>query len=165
MNKLNVFNQYYSPWKYFSNWSGNFRLFFRQFKWAYQRITCGYCDYDVWDLDQYYLNIFYETLNKLADITHGYPGTEEFPTPELWENYLREMAMDFYRGNETNDYYPHPLEDSWWEEIKDLKEPWNYHSPKSKAMCNEAIELEKKRINDINTGFDKMKHVFGHLWD
>ena len=165
MNKLNVFNQYYSPWKYLSNWTGNFRLFFRQFKWAYQRITRGYCDADVWDLDSYYLDLFYDTINKLADITHGYPGTEEFSTPEAWDSYLRDMAMCFYRANESNDYYPHPAENEWWEEVSNMKAPWNHHSPKSEAMCDEAIKLSFQRVEDMEKGIDMLKHVFFNLWD
>ena len=53
MNKLNVFNTQWCPWKYPNNWIRNARLFFRQFKWAYQRMTRGFCDFDTWDLDSY----------------------------------------------------------------------------------------------------------------
>ena len=153
------------PLTYISNWPRNFRLFFRQFKWAYQRITRGYCDADTYDLDSYYLDLFHATINHLADTTHGYPGTEEFPTPEAWDKYLRDMAICFYRANESNDYYPHPAENEWWEEVSSFEEPWNHDSPKSKAMCDEAIQLIDKRVKDVENGMDMLKHVFFHLWD
>lgn len=167
MNKLNVFNQSYSPWKYPSNWIRNIRLFGRQFKWAYQRIVRGYCDYDVWDLDTYYLDLFYETLNHLADTTHGYPGNKEFPTPEAWDKYLRDMAMDFYKANEVNDYYSHPACDLWWESIKnkDITKTINTDNHYSSAMIAEANKNEEKRIQDMENGLEKMKAVFFHLWD
>lgn len=165
MSDLNVLKQIYSPWRYPSNWIKNCRLFFRRYKWAYQRVTKGFADCDVWDLDVYYLHLFYATLNHLADITHGYPGTTEFPTPEVWDKYLRDMAMDFYKANESNDYYEHPAQDVWWEEVKDIDEPWNHQSAASKEMCNESVNIMRKQNKDMENGLDKMKHVFWHLWD
>ena len=167
MNRLNVFNQYYCQWKYPSNWKGNIRLFFRQFKWAWQRATRGYCDSDVWDLDTFYLDLFYATLIRFADTTNGYPGTDEFPTPESWDKYLRDMAIDFYRAQESNDYYAHPAEDAWWEEVQN-ETPQNMLSKpteKSIKMCAEAADLAEKRTKDVEAGLKKMNHVFFNLWD
>ena len=140
-------------------------MFYRQFKWAYQRITKGFCDFDIWDLDNYYLELFYQTIIELANITHGYPGTEEFPTPEAWDKYLREMANNFYRANESNNYYNTPMENIWWEDVKNDCEPWNQRSQYSDAMLNEAYENDSKRNIELNLGLDKLKHVFRHLWD
>ena len=74
MNELNVFNNSWSPWKYPSNWIRNARVFFRQFKWAYQRITRGYSDPDIWDFDTYLANLMSGDIEHLANITISYPG-------------------------------------------------------------------------------------------
>lgn len=165
MHRLNVFKQNYCPWKYPSNWRPNFRLFFRQFKWAYQRATRGYCDYDVWDLDSYYLDLFFVTLNHLADTAYGYPGTKEFPTYEDWQRALKEMAWHFFKANESNDYFPHPAEDKWWEAVKNDSEPWSRDDENSKAMLAESYVLASKRDIELKKGLEKLNKVFRHLWD
>ena len=43
----------------------NFCQFLRNIKFAYQRVTRGYCDADVWDLDQYLSALLYKTLHQL----------------------------------------------------------------------------------------------------
>lgn len=165
MEDLNVFKIHSDPWKYPANWIRNVRLFGRKCKWAYQRVTRGFCDYDAYDLDSYYLTLFYKTITHLADVTHGYPGDEEFPTPEAWDKYLRELAQYFYRANESNNYYPTPAEAAWWEEVKDLKEPWHHNSPATNAMIKETTDNYKLRRKDMEEGLDKLKHVFFNLWD
>lgn len=165
MNKLNVFNTQWCPWKYPSNWIRNARLFFRQFKWAYQRITRGFCDFDTWDLDNYYLELFYQTLNHLAENTHGWPSNEKFPNFEDWQNYLKELADYFYRADDTNDFYEHPAEDKWWNDIEKQGDIIQAKSEHTDDMIAEAIDLYYKRDNDMREGFDKLKEVFWNLWD
>lgn len=53
-NKLNVFHFGYSH--KFTLW--NIKNFFRTLKWAWQRATKGYCDWDRWDLDFFYWRSF-----------------------------------------------------------------------------------------------------------
>lgn len=64
----------------------------RGFKYAAQRIRKGWCESDVWNLDLYLESIIIDTLRQLADVSHGYPGNDEFPTFESWQNWLRETA-------------------------------------------------------------------------
>ena len=67
MNPLNVFNNPYFSWKYPECWYKNIRMFFRSFKYAYQRITKGYAYCDTWDLDDYYTHSDAEyVLNMLG---------------------------------------------------------------------------------------------------
>lgn len=165
MDRLNVFHQFYSPWKYPRNWIRNIRLFFRQFKWAYQRATRGYCDPDWWDLDSYYLDLFSETLNHMADNTISWPGNEEFPEFEDWQKYLRTMAQYFYKANEANDYYEHPNQDIWWEDIEKNEKDLNTKSKYSDAMITEADSNYKRREADLQNGLHMLEKNFGHLWD
>lgn len=55
----------------------------RKKKWKRQRIHRGFCDYDWWDLDYFYLNLFVSSLRHYAKNTIGYspslaPSLEEY---------------------------------------------------------------------------------------
>ena len=163
MNKLNVFNNPYYKWYYPSGWIKNARMFFRSFKYAYQRITKGYANCDTFDLDSYYLDIFSGTLNHLADNHWGYPGNDEFPTDESWTAYLKELAHKFYLANESNDAYPTPEADKWWEWLKANDN--NKDNPYGKSMFDEANEIDKQRDKEMHEGMKMLDHVFFMLWD
>lgn len=90
---LNVFESYMCPWRHPSNWIPNLKQPFRRLKWAYQRATKGYCDYDVWDIDSWLSEIMHDMLKQLADISNGYPAN--FVGPQTWKMELRRMADDF----------------------------------------------------------------------
>ena len=165
MNRLNVFKNPYYKWRYPSCWIKNIKMFYRSFEYAYQRITRGYADCDTFDLDSYYLDIFNGTLNHLADNHWGYPGTEEFPEDEDWIKYLKEMAQLFYQANESNEYYPTPEGDKWWEWIKTHHHSSTEDNPYGKAMFEEEKENSNKRIHDFHKAWDMMGKVFFHLWD
>lgn len=163
MNNLNVFKNPKLPLKYPSNWGAIIRTFFRSFKWAYQRVTRGFADYDVWDFDSFLLNILANGLEHLADTTMSYPGNEEFPTYESWAKFLREMAMHFRKAYEGNDYFLHPKEDLWWNEFKQKGD--NVDDNIVTDMLKEMHENEDKREEQLIIGLNKLKHVFFHLWD
>jgi len=168
MNRLNVFKNSYYRWCYPSCWWKNIRMFFRSFKYAYQRITKGFCDMDIWDLDNYYLNIFTGTLNYLANYHMGYPDRSPYETDEKWTKHLRETADCFYRANEMNEYYPTPASNVWWAYMKDK----DFTDKKdaqaqaySKAMATEETNNALKRKKDLEQGLDNLKDCFFDLWD
>ena len=161
MHPLNVFNNPKLPLKYPKNWISMFRAYRRSFKYAYQRITRGIADCDYWDLDSYLLKIFVQGLDLLLKNQCGYPGNDEFPTPESWDKYLKEMREYFYRADESNNYYPTPKEKIWWHGVEAGEED----PDAAKAMCNEASTNAKRRERDLKKGLDMMKHVFFLLWD
>ncbi len=171
MNQLNVFNNPYYKWYYPQHWHENIRMFFRSIKYAYQRITKGYANCDTFDLDNYYLNIFAGTLNHLADNHWGYPGNDEFPNDESWTKYLKEMALKFYNANESNEAYPTPEADKWWEWVKehpfDKNDPdfADRENPYSETMFQEANENDIKRDKEMHEGMKMLDHVFWNLWD
>jgi hypothetical protein len=176
----NVFKQLYSPWRYPSNWIGNIRLFFRRYKWAYQRAKRGYADCDIWDMDSWLLTLFHDSLNHLADNHCGWPGNEDFPEDEDWTKYLKEMAQLFYQAQESNEYYPTPEGDKWsawldehpngnWVDDmindKPMKRYDGNANPYSKSMFEEDKENAKKRDADFRKAWDMMGKVFYSLWD
>ena len=162
MNRLNVFNNPKLPLKYPENWIKTFRMFRRSFKYAYQRITRGYSDSDLWDFDTYLLELFTHGLSDFADRTIGYPGDDEFPTYESWTKFLHELALHFLKANECNDYFPHPAQDAWWNELYNCNKA---SDEKVAAMIKESNEIALHREEELNIGLNKLKHIFFHLWD
>lgn len=171
MNPLNVFNNYYCPLRYPKNWFSNIGTFLRSFKWAYQRVTRGFSDKDTWNLDTTLLNYLSGTLKHLAENTNGWPDNK-FETFEDWQNYLKAIAQKFYQANESNEYYPTPAADEWWEAVKDKpffeKETHQLidAAPElSEKMHAESIENYNLRNRDFAEAWSMLGEVFWHLWD
>lgn len=169
MNNLNVFNQSWCPWKYPSNWIRNMRLFGRQFKWAYQRITRGFCDADVWDLDTHLSEYLAQTIEYLAKTSHSYPGTDEFPTYESWETYLMEISNKLkYSLSELPNEYEADWLKTW--ENKEFDKIFNGEkTPEEKEIINKYLDKElenDKSKRDIqNEALKMIYHIYNHLWD
>ena len=86
MTKMNV-------WK-----SGMIRTpkdIWRHIKWSYQRVVRGFCDYDAYDLDVYYLDLLIASLKHFKKHTHTYPGRGDYgKTSEDWDRYLEAIIVD-----------------------------------------------------------------------
>ena len=168
MNRLNVFNQNWCPWRYPSNWIKNARLFFRQFKWAYQRITKGYCDADWWDLDSHLTRLMADSIQDLADKGMGYPGTDEFPTPESWQKYLYRIC---YLLRYSLEELPNKYEDVWTANLekKDFLKTINNPTPEEKEISKKYFDIEMKNEEKKRAAqqeaLQMIAHVMGNLWD
>ena len=53
--------------------AGAFRWFCRELRFARQRVFQGYCDMDVWNLDNWFLDVVPDMLQQLRDKGIGYP--------------------------------------------------------------------------------------------
>lgn len=54
-------------------------LVLRNIKYSFQRATKGYCDKDLWDIDNWFMNLMPDMLQQFKDTKHGSPnclGTE-----------------------------------------------------------------------------------------
>lgn len=132
---LNVFTYGYLNWKHPFH---NIKMFFRNIRRAWQRATKGYCDWDVFDLDQYWQGMMICSLEDLRK-EGGYPGCLE--SEEEWEqiltdmiNYLNEGLLDSHEnefdylmygdleGDERlRDYTEDEANHKWFEEEKRLR--------------------------------------------
>ena len=166
MNKLNVFNTQWCPWKYPSNWIRNARLFFRQFKWAYQRMTRGFCDFDTWDLDNYLSQLLADSIRHLANTTHGYPGTDEFSTYESWRDYLYKISdlLNYSLGELPNEY-----EEAWFAKVKEKGLGHSDETPEEKEITDKYLNKEKENDNlkmqAQNEALKMIYHVYNMMWD
>ena len=86
MNKIR--NNYFCPWIYPSNWIDNIKEIFYSIKRRYLRGKYGICNYDVWDLGDYLLEVFDNGLEKYLKDNQGHPG---FLAEEEYNNVIRRM--------------------------------------------------------------------------
>lgn len=101
MNNLNVFkNSFYSLRR--PLWS--IKRIFKSFKWAYQRITKGFCDKDLYDLSEFYLNLLHQSIFEFKNNTLSHPHNM---TEKDWEIVLYKISNFFYQANMENfENYP-----------------------------------------------------------
>lgn len=83
---------------YLFGWNGlirvrmNPRNIYNHHVWNRQRVKRGWCDRDVWCMDQHLARIAGEMCLYLADNNHAYPGHPPFETPEKWDAHLRDIG-------------------------------------------------------------------------
>ena len=137
----------------------NVKNFFKTLKWAYQRATKGYCDFDLWNLDWFYSKIFIDTLKEFANSNqlHGAPIAlfdYDNDSVQPWIDYLNEMRQHFENANK--DYY---------DEIdKDLIDNGGFARMKEKHLEDYGAFTEWTQ-NELEKAFDMMKKVYFDLWD
>lgn len=66
---------------------------FRELKWFYQRGKRGFSDYDLWDMDDYLLEVLPEMLKKFRSLKNSYPM--KFKSMRDWQKVLKEMETGF----------------------------------------------------------------------
>lgn len=137
----------------------------KSIKWAWQRITKGYCDKDLWDLEDYFLVLFHNTLKEFADNTSSFPAPshedlsfvhkvdleagDDSLLLQSWKNTLYTIARDCELGSESNNWdYP---EDYFREDGEFDKE----------AMYKDMNTRKEHR----NRALEGIKKYFDHLWD
>ena len=101
--KLNVFKSFLTPIIYHLEHPIIFaRHFWKALKCSYERITKGYCSYDVWNLNDWLLSILPEMFDKLRTEGHGYPCYGEINTIEKWEEHLKYLAIHLRELQKNN---------------------------------------------------------------
>ena len=157
MKDLNIFKQRYV----YRNPLRNIKDFLRRFKYAYQRITKGYCDTDLWNLDYYLICLLSEALKEFSETTYSYPMNL---TEEEWRQKLLEMSNHFsniseYTNNDINNRAEKSFDDYWDSKGTD----------KEDKLYNNWIEISKDafkfREEEKNKAFDMIKEWFFDLWD
>ena len=109
---LNAFTCYLS-----GDWKWNLRHPFKTLKAlqrglraAWQRATRGFSDYDLYDWDNWMLELLPSSLEEFARVNQAYPDYEEMDAFDKWQNYLKGLAADFRicqdpEAEDRNEYY------------------------------------------------------------
>ena len=138
----------------------------RDIKCAYQRATKGYCFRDIWNIDEWFLEIMPEMLDDFIKTHHGHPSNM---TDEEWIDILQKMSKSLKNAHECNTEFVNPYD----EEFSDTLEfDFNNH----KFLCHANKELkenyylyeEKKREflqNSLDEGISLFHKYLRDLWD
>ena len=132
----------------------------RNLKNARMRLKLGYCDYDAWDMDEWFLNVIPGVLRIIADKGSAYPGREPFETPEKWRRWLHSIAdrLEACDTEHTDDRNEH------WRELMDGKD----NIPRDIVVHNyniSAQELYLENQQTLKECFAELAEHFYELWD
>ena len=175
---LNVFKDY-------KCWSNKYRLThpwavvaagWRNLQAAWQRATRGYADRDVWNLDDWFLQVFPAALKNLAHNSHGFPGHDEMDTYEKWTLFLYKLAQDFEtcqdsEGDADNEYYKDymkSLENIEYEYTEDgalARKTNTEHNELFKKYYERAKELYTQRQELLDDCFKRTSKWLRAMWD
>lgn len=178
MRKNSVFERSYGkryylthPWKIFTE-------LWRDHKAAHKRIKYGWCSWDVWDWDNWFMSIVPDQFRYLADHGCAYPGREPFETPEKWHEWLYHMADLIESGleekqDEQNEYYEEYMKElmnePWVVEKKD--ENGNiHHIPTERTELSNKYFARAKELSDqgernIREALTQIAEHFFSIWD
>lgn len=88
----NVFHLSWRPRYYLTHPIEFIRTIFRNIGDMWRRATRGWTYKDVWNFNYWFLEVIPDMLDYLADHGYGYPGDDEFDTPEKWNEWLHAQA-------------------------------------------------------------------------
>ena len=144
---LSYSKRYYltHPWVWFKHVWCNLQA-------AYWRSRYGFAPQDIWEFGYWFLDIIPQMLKYLAENGCGYPGNDDFPTPESWKNHLLsianllENARDEVR-DQKNEYYAEYMEhiEKNWEREWTTDENGNrVHRPVDNDIIKKYFKREQK---------------------
>ena len=171
-NGRNVFTLCPYSWKYPSCWLRNIESFFRGFKYTYQRATKGYCDYDLFSISDWFLEVFPNMLKEFADETYSHPYDMD---EKEWGKYLVEMREHFLNACKEYENSSPEARKEFDELYKDFsaaeyfKNPELYNTKERKEKIKEYYKKVKEYDNykqeELKKGMDMFQKRFWDLWD
>lgn len=106
----------------------------RNIKWSCQRIRKGYCDYDLYAIDEWFLKIMPEMLREFKEIRTSSPVGENYPSQAVflgeeereqdihdeWDRKLDRMIFLLGEMDVTSRTWQNPYEDAYFKAVKEL---------------------------------------------
>lgn len=162
MNVINDFPFRFSyylchPWIFFRHLHANLRD-------AHWRIKYGWAPRDVWNWDNWFLNVAPAMFKYLAENSSGYPGREPFETSEKWTTWLKEMAEKLENCREEN----YEKENEYYAEYMKQFENYDFNKENKEldekyfAREHEIFEDVQKQLKECMT---EISEYFFLLWD
>lgn len=133
------------------------RQLHRRARRSVQLAVRGWADQDTWALDWVLCSRLAAQLDHLAGTGHGYPGDEEFPTAEVWEDALRAQAARLRRWVERDDS---PVQDTYHEALMAGVE-----GDELDALQQAADQDREERYTAAQDALHWVADHLGHLWD
>ena len=156
VSKLNVFKlaRYGFPW-----W--RIDRYVVALRYAWQRATKGYCDYDLWDLKPYFSHLFIAALGEMVPEDESVFKEEYADGQRAWYQNLREICQNFENGLLESDEEMDELRQKLLQEVYTEKE----RQELVKLFAKKMEEFYEWRKQEIKSGFDKFADVFDDLWN
>jgi len=139
-----------------------------------ERSKYGIAQADIICLHDYLGLILANGLRLLAEYEHGWPGTEEFPTPESWEAKLIEIAEKLEQASTTDKQIDIMYNEIEWSE-EDLKPAGleDFSDWMNRETRTPAFQEYSRRTEEINASADKnlkeamewLAEYWWSLWD
>ena len=162
-NWINVFTNFFYTKRYYLTHPYKFiRECWINLKNAWYRATRGWSYQDLWNMNDYLIDIMIDMLRNLARDHCAYPGIEPFETPEKWTSWLYYIAGEleaskednYERRNEYYDEYMKQFEDKNYESTEIDK----LYFARDKELATEARERRTKALIEVIKFWD-------YLWD
>lgn len=134
----------------------------RNIRNSYQRIRYGYCDRDVWEIDDWFLNVVPNMLRDLKETNHGFPirvgemvgcdnrnydEAKQQEAIDKWDSILSEMIFYLQEANPKTCQKMDP-------DNKDTAE-----------NADDESKLSQYRNECKNKGLQLFSEWFWELWD
>ena len=146
----------------------------RDIKWTHQRIWKGYCDYDIFSIDHWFMKIMPEMLKVFKETRHGSPVAvnchshivfldEEERNQNVhdeWDKNLDRMIFLLGEMDEVSCSQQNPYADAYFEAVQKLMESPVEHADGSRTYrypdlkeypeyreLHENYHAEEKRLN------------------
>ena len=149
------------------------KWFFGIFRNIHQRATRGYCEYDLWHLNDYYAEMMANSLEHFAETAQGYPNNYA-ENPDKWVEDIKDISISFRA-------WQFDTTEEAWKKYWQRREKLEAENPKAtvkgleimdselltlkRMAINTEVELEKAKYERVKNGFDKLKTIFPALWD
>ena len=148
----------------------NWKHPFRSIKYAYWRITRGFCPYDTWDWYTYMAQLIHDSLIYLAD-NHCGTMMEYENNDEGYTEKLKEIANTILNATDYEEKYDNPFRELYYKDLENvsLKNKSIDFSKTDKALFNHYIFVEqrnaKKATDDLKEAFTWIVDHWFDLWD
>lgn len=146
------------PWKWFRELRINIHN-------AWRRISRGYCPSDVWEMSEWFLQVFPPMLRDLADKGYAYPGVPPFETPEAWNIWLHNTADVLESLQEENWEKKNEYEEDFHALFGNKNFTWADTDNIKEKYYNRCKELNEERQSLIESVFKEISLYFDMLWD
>lgn len=128
----------------------------------YQRITKGYCESDLFSLDEHLLDLLPAMIRDFRDNIYSYPGEYGF---EGWKNYLTEMANHFEMAHTWFDKEPEIYKNEYQEDFIKISRMNPKFPDIREKYLNREKEIQEAKDKELEKGLEMLKKEFHHLWD
>lgn len=135
-----------------------------EIKYAIQRITRGYSDRDIWNIDLWFEKTVIPMLKQLRKTKHGYPIC--FEEVEEWNNVMDTMIHYFQEMNPDTC----SLKNEYEEAMYNLFEANYTESESIRKAITDKYTARQKEIDEYceknkNKAFNLFSKWFRSLWD